>query len=156
MASSVVAVTAKLVLQLLKIMLVGLLGVNRCLELRCIPEGGWNCPYCKDKIELYGKVSNESSGGIRRITIRLTRYVKAPESEISGCAVCRAHDFSLSNFDERTVLLCDQELPKGKWFCCDDCSRIHAALQKLFRSGARVIPPPLSSTLNLKLIEKGD
>ncbi|KAF8397526.1 hypothetical protein HHK36_016444 [Tetracentron sinense] len=146
-----------------------------CLELQDVPEGDWYCPYCKDKFELGRKASSgESSNAVRPITIRLTRVVKAPETEIGGCVVCRGHDFSVSKFDERTVMLCDQcekefhvgclrdrglcdlkELPKGKWFCCEDCNRIHIALHNLIFSGAKMIPASMMTTINRKLIEKG-
>ncbi|KAE8658442.1 hypothetical protein F3Y22_tig00116971pilonHSYRG00486 [Hibiscus syriacus] len=83
----------------------------------------------------------------------MTRVVKAPEIEIGGCVICRDHDFSGSTFDDQTVILCDQceefhvgclrdsglcdlkEIPKNKWFCCDDCNRIHGALQSTVSSG---------------------
>ncbi|KAF9599068.1 hypothetical protein IFM89_033675 [Coptis chinensis] len=146
-----------------------------CLGLQCIPECEWCCPYCKDKLGIGRKTaSNESSGGARPITIRFTRVVKGPAAEIGGCVVCRAPDFSVLKFDERTVMLCDQcekeyhvgclrerglcdlkELPMGKWFCCEECSRIHAILQKLIFTGEKVIPASLSSRINKKLIEKG-
>ncbi|KAA8516458.1 hypothetical protein F0562_016751 [Nyssa sinensis] len=96
------------------------------------------------------------------------------ESEIGGCVVCRAHDFSVAKFDERTVLLCDQcekeyhvgclrvsglcdlkELPKDKWFCCTDCSRIHVALQNLVSNGVEMIPASVLNTINRKHVEKG-
>ncbi|OVA18304.1 zinc finger protein [Macleaya cordata] len=146
-----------------------------CLELQCIPEGDWFCPYCKDKIGAGGMAAfTESSGLSRPLTIRLTRVVRAPATDIGGCVVCRGHDFSVTRFNERTVMLCDQcekeyhvgclrdrglcdlkELPKGKWFCCEDCNRIHAALQDLIFCGPKVIPASLSSTIDKKLIEKG-
>ncbi|KAF6168513.1 hypothetical protein GIB67_015060 [Kingdonia uniflora] len=125
-----------------------------CLNLQCIPESDLYCPYCKDKTALSGEASfNESYDDVRPNTIRLTRVVKAPAPEIGGCVVCRAHDFSLSRFDERTVILCDQELPDGKWFCCGDCSRIHATLLESVASGAKAIPASLSSIINRSLIE---
>ncbi|RVW39662.1 hypothetical protein CK203_086032 [Vitis vinifera] len=85
-----------------------------------------------------------------------------------------AHDFSVSKFDDRTVMLCDQcekefhvgclrdsglcdlkELPKDKWFCCDDCSRVHVALQNLASRGPEMIPASVSSMINRKNLEKG-
>ncbi|KAF5193095.1 Acyl-CoA N-acyltransferase with RING/FYVE/PHD-type zinc finger domain-containing protein [Thalictrum thalictroides] len=146
-----------------------------CLDSQCAPEGNLCCPYCKDKIGIPGKVaSSESSGNVRPITIRLTRVVKAPATEIGGCVVCRAPDFSVMTFDERTVIICDQcekeyhvgclkerglsdlkELPKGKWFCCEHCSRIHATLHNLIFTGVKVIPPSMSNIIRRKLIEKG-
>ncbi|KAF8396750.1 hypothetical protein HHK36_018380 [Tetracentron sinense] len=146
-----------------------------CLELKDIPEGDWYCPYCKDKVEPGKKAaSGESSIAVRPITIRLTRVVKAPETDIGGCVVCRAHDFSVSKFDERTVMLCDQcekefhvgclrdrglcnleELPKGQWFCCEDCNKINFALNNLIFSGPKMISASMKSTLNRKLVEKG-
>ncbi|XP_043699760.1 uncharacterized protein LOC122650409 [Telopea speciosissima] len=134
-----------------------------CLELQNVPEGDWHCLYCKDKF-----------GSGRNAMIRLTSIVREPAIQIGGCAVCRAHDFVDKTFNERTVLLCDQcekefhveclrecglcdlkEIPKGKWFCCEDCNRIHRALQNLILRGAEMIPSAVSGVIKRKLIEKG-
>ncbi|CAL5433589.1 unnamed protein product [Camellia sinensis] len=85
-----------------------------------------------------------------------------------------AHNFSVENFDERTVTLCDQcekeyhvgclrdsglcdlkELPRDKWFCCDDYNRIHVALQNLVLVGAEMIPASVSYAIHRKHVEKG-
>ena len=39
-----------------------------------------------------------------------------------------------------------QELPKGHWFCCADCNRIHSALEKLVVHGEERL---LESSLNV-------
>ncbi|CAL5357813.1 unnamed protein product [Camellia sinensis] len=85
-----------------------------------------------------------------------------------------AHNFSVENFDERTVTLYDQcekeyhvgclrdsglcdlkELPRDKWFCCDDYNRIHVALQNLVLVGAEMIPASVSYAIHRKHVEKG-
>lgn len=146
-----------------------------CLDLESVPESDWHCPNCIDKLGPGRKTAaGESSTLMRPIVIRLTRVVKAPESEYGGCVVCRAHDFSVAKFDERTVMLCDQcerefhvgclrdsglcnleELPKDKWFCCDDCNKIHVALQNSVLRGAETIPASLFNTIFKKHAEKG-
>ncbi|RZC78682.1 hypothetical protein C5167_002882 [Papaver somniferum] len=145
-----------------------------CLELQCLPEGDWNCPYCDDKIQADGMSAFSESGVSRPLTIRLSRVVRAPAAEIGGCVVCRGHDFSVARFDERTVMLCDQcekeyhvgclrdhgfcdlkELPKGKWFCSEDCTSIHTALQALIFGWPKGVPASLTSIIDEKLIEKG-
>ncbi|XP_057497970.1 uncharacterized protein LOC130782604 isoform X2 [Actinidia eriantha] len=145
-----------------------------CLDLQCVPEGDWHCPFCRDKFGPGRKCAGESSNMGGPIIIRLTRVVKAPESETGGCVVCRAHDFSVAKFDERTVMLCDQcereyhvgclrdsglcdlkELPKDKWFCCNDCNRIHVAVQNLVLVGAEMIPASVSNKISRKHAEKG-
>ncbi|GFZ02301.1 acyl-CoA N-acyltransferase with RING/FYVE/PHD-type zinc finger domain-containing protein [Actinidia rufa] len=165
---------------------------------RAFHAGDWHCPYCRDKFGSGRRCAGESSNLGGPIIIRLTRVVKAPESETGGCVVCRgalcinpepqgwgtlcinlepqgrAHDFSVAKFDERTVMLCDQcereyhvgclrdsglcdlkELPKDKWFCCNDCNRIHVALQNLVLVGAEMIPASVSNKINRKHAEKG-
>ncbi|XP_026415714.1 increased DNA methylation 1-like isoform X2 [Papaver somniferum] len=126
-----------------------------CLELQCLPEGDWNCPYCDDKIQADGMSAFSESGVSRPLTIRLSRVVRAPAAEIGGCVVCRRHDFSVARFDERTVMLCDQELPKGKWFCSEDCTSIHTALQALIFGWPKGFPASLTTIIDEKLIEKG-
>ncbi|CAL5357836.1 unnamed protein product [Camellia sinensis] len=52
--------------------------------------------------------------------------------------------------------LCDlKELPRDKWFCCDDCIRIHVALQNLVLVGAEMIPASVSYAIHRKHVEKG-
>ncbi|CAL5376960.1 unnamed protein product [Camellia sinensis] len=47
------------------------------------------------------------------------------------------------------------ELPRDKWFCCDDCNRIHVALQNLVLVGAEMIPALVSYAIHRKHVEKG-
>ncbi|XP_050144680.1 uncharacterized protein LOC126620208 [Malus sylvestris] len=148
---------------------------SACLDLPLVPQGDWHCPDCRDKFEPGKKAAaGESSNIGRPIVIRLTRVFNAPEYEIGGCVVCRSQDFSAALFDERTVIICDQcekefhvgclrdsglcdlkELPKDKWFCCDDCNRIHSALQNLVFNGAEHVPAPLSDTIIRKHADRG-
>ncbi|CAL5437518.1 unnamed protein product [Camellia sinensis] len=52
--------------------------------------------------------------------------------------------------------LCDlKELPRDKWFCCDDYNRIHVALQNLVLVGAEMIPASVSYAIHRKHVEKG-
>ena len=48
-----------------------------------------------------------------------------------------------------------QELPKGKWFCCMDCSRIHSVLQKLLVHEAELLPDSQLDAIRKKYIDKG-
>ncbi|XP_027367214.1 uncharacterized protein LOC113873334 isoform X3 [Abrus precatorius] len=140
-----------------------------CLGSQCVPDSNWQCLNCRDNA-----VNGRESSIVRPIMIRLTRVDKTPEFEMGGCVVCREHDFSVAKFDERTVIICDQcekeyhvgclrdiglcelqELPKDKWFCCDDCNRIYVALQNSVAAGADIIPASLSESLVRKHEEKG-
>ncbi|XP_073272223.1 uncharacterized protein [Primulina huaijiensis] len=133
-----------------------------CLGLQSIPGDDWHCNYCIHKVGPGSKTSRES----KPIILRLTRVVKAPEFETGGCVACRSQDFSAVEFDDLTVILCDQcekeyhvgclrergmcdlkELPNGKWFCCDDCDKIFSTLQLLTSSRAEVIPTSVSAAI---------
>ncbi|ESQ52392.1 hypothetical protein EUTSA_v10016239mg [Eutrema salsugineum] len=146
-----------------------------CLKFQSMPEGTWYCSSCNDGTFSSKKATApDPSGNSKPIVIRLTRVVKAPESEIGGCVFCRSHDFSIGKFDDRTVILCDQcekeyhvgclrgnglcdlkEIPQEKWFCCNDCSRIHSAVQSSVSCGPQTIPPLLLDIICRKDREKG-
>ncbi|KAK4725016.1 hypothetical protein R3W88_027795 [Solanum pinnatisectum] len=140
-----------------------------CIGLQCTPTSGWLCSYCRDKFV----PGRKTAGDAGPIMIRLTRVVKAPESESGGCVVCRTPDFSVAKFDDRTVMLCDQcekeyhvgclresgrcdlkELPKDKWFCCNDCNKIYVVLQNCVLKGAEVIPAPAAAAVTKKHVQK--
>ncbi|XP_015055896.1 uncharacterized protein LOC107002398 isoform X1 [Solanum pennellii] len=140
-----------------------------CIGLQCTPTSGWLCSYCRDKFV----PGRKTAGDAGPIMIRLTRVVKAPESESGGCVVCRTPDFSVAKFDDRTVMLCDQcekeyhvgclresgrcdlkELPKDKWFCCNDCNKIYVVLQNCVLKGAEVIPAPAAAAVTKKQVQK--
>ena len=140
-----------------------------CLGFECVPETSWRCLNCRNSAG-----NGRESSMMTSSMIRLTRVDKAPEFEMGGCVVCRANDFSVSKFDERTVIICDQcekeyhvgclreiglceleELPKDKWFCCDDCNRIYVALQNSVFAGPAIIPVSLSELITRKHEEKG-
>ncbi|XP_010517021.2 PREDICTED: uncharacterized protein LOC104792538 [Camelina sativa] len=146
-----------------------------CLKFQSMPEGTWYCSSCNDgPVSCKKAPATDPSSNLKPIVIRLTRVVKAPESEIGGCVFCRSHDFSIGKFDDRTVILCDQcekeyhvgclranglcdlkEIPQDKWFCCSDCSRIHTAVQRSVSCGPQTIPTPLLDMIRRKDREKG-
>lgn len=66
-------------------------GLAVCLELQCVPEADWQCPYCKDYFGPGRKTTlgETAPSAPRPIFIRLKRVVKAPTTEIGGCVVCR-------------------------------------------------------------------
>ncbi|XP_076901496.1 uncharacterized protein LOC143555913 isoform X2 [Bidens hawaiensis] len=140
-----------------------------CLGLEGVSCEDWHCPYCRDNVGSGRKAAAES----RPIVIRQTRVVKAREYEAGGCVICRAHDFSVAKFDDRTVMLCDQcekeyhvgclresgrcdlkALPPDKWFCSDHCDMIHGTIQDVVVNGAASISGSIMSTINKKHIEK--
>lgn len=66
----------------------------------------------------------------------------------TSCCVVNSGSFFLNN----TSL---QELPKDKWFCCNDCDRIYGALSNLVVRGSDDIPSSESIKINRKLLDKG-
>ncbi|MBA0734743.1 hypothetical protein Gogos_018637, partial [Gossypium gossypioides] len=157
---------------------------KECASLPTIPHGRWYCKYCQNMLmreKCAEHNANAAAAGrilgvdaIEQITSRCVRIVKNIETELSGCTLCRACDFSKSGFGPRTVILCDQcekeyhigclrthkmadlrEIPKGKWFCCSDCGRIHSTLQKLLIHGAERLSDSLLDVLKKKYAEKG-
>eukprot|EP00850_Spirogloea_muscicola_P010718 SM000064S19740 [mRNA] locus=s64:270911:277448:+ [translate_table: standard] len=96
---------------------------------------------------------------------RCRRLLNELENVGGGCVICRCTDFTKGAFGERTIMLCDQcerefhvgclrdqdmadmkELPEDNWFCSNDCSSIHVALQDILEMG----PAPLD---NLRLAD---
>ncbi|KAK2655022.1 hypothetical protein Ddye_008074 [Dipteronia dyeriana] len=157
---------------------------KECASLPSVPRGDWYCKYCLNMFEREKFVAQNSNAvaagrvsGINPIeqrTSRCIRIVKNIEAELSGCVLCRGCDFSRSGFGPRTILLCDQcekefhvgclkkhkmadlrELPKGKWFCCMDCSRIHSVLQNLLVHEAELLPDSQLDAIRRKYIDKG-
>ncbi|OAY38104.1 uncharacterized protein LOC110626469 isoform X2 [Manihot esculenta] len=161
---------------------------RECLSIREIPDGKWYCKFCLNnfqKEKFVERNANAIAAGrvagvdpIEQITKRCIRIVKTLESEFGGCVLCRAHDFDKS-FGPRTVLLCDQcerefhvgclkdhnmedlkELPKGNWFCCTDCNRIHSALEKLVARGEERLPDSCLNVIKKKseenILENGN
>ncbi|XP_044495262.1 uncharacterized protein LOC123218096 isoform X2 [Mangifera indica] len=157
---------------------------KECASLSSIPQGDWYCNYCQNTFEREKFVSHNVNAVVAgrislidpvdQITKRCIRIVKNIEAELSGCVLCRACDFSKSGFGPRTILLCDQcekefhvgclkkhkmadlrELPKGKWFCCMDCSSINSVLQNLLVREAEKLSDSDLNDVKKKYSEKG-
>lgn len=157
---------------------------KECASLSSIPQGDWYCKYCQNMFERKRFVQHDANAvetgrvsgvdSIEQITKRCIRIVKNLEAELSGCLLCRGCDFSKSGFGPRTILLCDQcekefhvgclkkhkmadlrELPKGKWFCCMDCSRINSVLQNLLVQEAEKLPEFHLNAIKKKYAENG-
>ncbi|KAL9318272.1 hypothetical protein ACSQ67_014789 [Phaseolus vulgaris] len=100
-----------------------------CLGLQCVPDSGWRCLNCGDNAG-----NGRESSIVRPIMIRLTRVDKTPDFEMGGCVVCREHDFSVAKFDERTVIICDQD--DIQWRILSGKSRYPEHLPLLSRAAA--------------------
>ncbi|KAE8679392.1 Acyl-CoA N-acyltransferase with RING/FYVE/PHD-type zinc finger domain isoform 4 [Hibiscus syriacus] len=156
---------------------------KECASLSTV-HGHWYCTYCQNMFMREKCVENNANAvaagrilgvdAIEKITSRCIRIVENIKAELSGCALCRACDFSKSGFGPRTVLLCDQcekeyhigclrthkmadlrEIPRGMWFCTSDCSRIHSTLQKLLICGSEKLPDSFLVVIKKKHVEKG-
>ncbi|CAN1307966.1 Increased DNA methylation 1 [Linum perenne] len=136
-----------------------------CASLPSIPRGDWYCHYCESMFEkerfaeqnpdavAAGRIPGVDP--IEEITQRCMRIVKNIEAELSGCVLCRGHDFSRSGFGPRTIILCDQELPEGEWFCCSECSTIHSSLQNLLTCGGEKLSDSHLNAIKSKDAENG-
>ncbi|CAJ1890640.1 unnamed protein product [Sphenostylis stenocarpa] len=171
----------------------GLLARNResklpirreCAALSSIPSGDWYCQFCQNMFQREKFVAHNANAvaagrvegvdPIKQITNRCIRIVKDIETELSGCALCRAVDFSRSGFGPRTIILCDQcekeyhvgclrdhkmaylkELPEGNWLCCNGCTKIHYTLDNLLVRGAERLPESILGVIKKKQGEKG-
>ncbi|KAL6952659.1 hypothetical protein U1Q18_043385, partial [Sarracenia purpurea var. burkii] len=92
---------------------------------------------------------------IEEITKRCIRIVKNPDDdEVIACVLCRGYDFRKSGIGPFTIIVCDQELPKGKCFCCIDCRRIYSTLQNLLIRGEEKIPGSLLDVIKRKREDK--
>ncbi|KAL7175247.1 hypothetical protein ACSBR2_028952 [Camellia fascicularis] len=160
------------------------LSYRECVSLPSIPSGTWYCKYCENMFQKEKFVEHNANAvaagriagidPLEQITKRCIRIVETTETDVGGCALCRGHGFSKSVFGPQTVILYDQcekeyhigclkehkmddlqELPKGKWFCCMDCNRVHSALQNLVVSGEQKFQDSLLSIIKKKLEEKG-
>ncbi|OVA19479.1 Pectinesterase [Macleaya cordata] len=155
-----------------------------CVGQSSIPQGDWYCPYCQNMFQRERSCASNANAmaagrvegvdPIEQISKRCIRIVETTETEVGGgCTLCRCHGFSKSGFGPRTVIICDQcekefhvgclkdhkmadleELPKGNWFCCSDCCRIHTALQKLIIRGSEKLPDSLLTVVKKKREEK--
>nr|GEU82865.1 zinc finger, PHD-type [Tanacetum cinerariifolium] len=121
---------------------------------------------------------------LEEITKRCIRVVANPEVGEPGgvpskkgapaCVLCKALDFSKTGFGPRTVIICDQcekeyhvgclkehkmddlkALPKGEWFCCGDCNKIHTSLGELVAGGEKRLPDTSMGAIKKKQVEKG-
>lgn len=55
----------------------------------------------------------------------------------------------------RLKMVVYQELPQGMWFCCEECDRINATLEKLVVSGEEELPDTPLNVLTKKQNEEG-
>ncbi|KAI7738255.1 hypothetical protein M8C21_000396, partial [Ambrosia artemisiifolia] len=138
-----------------------------------VPQGTWYCKYCQNMFQKEKFVERnenaraagrvEGSDPIAEITKRCIRIVENPvggsgapaKRGAPACVLCRAHDFSKSGFGPRTVIICDQALPKGEWFCGADCNKIHTCLENLVADGLKTLPEASLGAIKKKQVEQG-
>ncbi|XP_075493034.1 uncharacterized protein LOC142530967 isoform X1 [Primulina tabacum] len=155
-----------------------------CVPLSSIPQGKWYCKYCENMFQK-AKVAKLNANAIaagrvagvdplEEIKQRCIRIVGILEADVGGCALCRDHDFSAVEFNDSTVIICDQcekeyhvgclrenkiadlkELPENEWFCCNECLTTKATLQKLISDGEQMLPQPVLDIVKKKYEEKG-
>ncbi|EAZ02450.1 hypothetical protein OsI_24553 [Oryza sativa Indica Group] len=132
---------------------------RECVGFTTIPRGTWCCRYCENRQQRESSLAynhNAIAAGridgidpMEQIFTRSIRIATTPVTGFGGCALCRLHDFSKKKFSARTVLLCDQALPEGAWYCTADCVRISETLKDLLSRGAEPI-----SSVDVEIIKR--
>ncbi|KAJ4778440.1 Acyl-CoA N-acyltransferase with RING/FYVE/PHD-type zinc finger protein [Rhynchospora pubera] len=140
-----------------------------CVGLKDIPEGQFFCRLCKPSKRVDG-----NNGQVEQIVKQCTRIAIAPETSVGGCVLCKVPGFCATEFNDETMLLCDQcdkeyhigclrknniadfkKLPDEDWFCTGDCKRIHEAIRKAVLAGAMQPEPSDLDVVRRKRSEKG-
>uniref|UniRef100_A0A7N0ZV51 PHD-type domain-containing protein n=1 Tax=Kalanchoe fedtschenkoi TaxID=63787 RepID=A0A7N0ZV51_KALFE len=152
-------------------------GCPRSFHEDCAPSisthnGIWYCRICESNQK--GKFDNPNAlaagrvpgvDPMEQIINRSIRIIQVGEVEIGGCILCRSPTFD-KEFGSHTVIICDQcereyhvgclkdhgiadlkEEPKGDWFCCQGCERIHSSVLKLVANGEERLPDSLLSAI---------
>uniref|UniRef100_A0A0D9WUF7 PHD-type domain-containing protein n=1 Tax=Leersia perrieri TaxID=77586 RepID=A0A0D9WUF7_9ORYZ len=137
---------------------------RECVGFTTTPKGTWCCRYCENRQQRESCLAynnNAIAAGridgidpMEQIFTRSIRVATTPITGFGGCALCRLHDFSKKKFSARTVLLCDQALPEGAWYCTADCVRISETLKDLVIRGAEPIPSVDAEVIKRKHEEK--
>ncbi|XP_073144527.1 uncharacterized protein [Henckelia pumila] len=155
-----------------------------CIRQPSIPQEKWYCKYCENMFQKANAAklnANAIAAGrvagvdpLEEIKQRCIRIVGILEADVGGCALCRGHDFSAAEFNDSTVIICDQcekeyhvgclrehkiddlkELPENEWFCCTECLTTNSTLQKLISDGEQMLPQPFLDIVRMKCEEKG-
>ncbi|PWA78440.1 Zinc finger, FYVE/PHD-type [Artemisia annua] len=85
---------------------------------------------------------------------KIAKRRKKIASGAFACVLCRAYDFVEGHcFHDRTSIICDQELPKDKWYCTLVCEDIHHQLKILIRYLPVKVPDYLLDLIRKKLKE---
>ncbi|KZV30763.1 hypothetical protein F511_40713 [Dorcoceras hygrometricum] len=155
-----------------------------CVRRGSIPQEKWYCKYCENMFQRANVAklnANAIAAGrvagfdpLEEIRQRCIRILGILEADVGGCALCRGHDFSAVEFNDSTVIICDQcekeyhvgclrehkiddmkELPDNEWFCCTECLATNSILQKLISDGEQILPQPVLDIVKKKCEEKG-
>ncbi|XP_039130590.1 uncharacterized protein LOC120266985 isoform X2 [Dioscorea cayenensis subsp. rotundata] len=144
-----------------------------CLDIQCLPEGEWRCPYCTESFsETTSTVT--ASCATQPLSVHSKRILKAPTNFLGGCAFCKGFSSCQDNFSAETVLFCYQcvkeyhvgclkkqrfcdlkDIPLSKWFCSAECDRIHVALERFVLKGPLAVPWSLITMMKSKTRDIG-
>ncbi|XP_078174492.1 uncharacterized protein LOC144568129 isoform X2 [Carex rostrata] len=103
--------------------------------------------------------------------LRLKRVLKSLKGVIACCTICKESYASLGDeADPKLIIFCNQcerayhvgclenqetfeieDVFKGTWFCCTDCTRVHKCLTNICALGARPVPAPFLDLLKRPL-----
>ncbi|XP_076950112.1 increased DNA methylation 1-like [Bidens hawaiensis] len=126
---------------------------RECAREPSIRRGKWQCKYCQRSLKVKGKSADSlaAGGATGNEPVARRSGMKPVENIVLGaCVLCSCHEFSKNGFNNQTVIVCDQcekeyhigclrkhnmadlkKLPKGDWFCRNDCKRINSLLKNL-------------------------
>ncbi|CAI9289519.1 unnamed protein product [Lactuca saligna] len=113
---------------------------KECVSDTSAPQEKWFCKYCRNSM----KLQHSEFDQIEKIA---KRCIQIDKCDLVACCICRGYDFTTEGFDDRTVIVCDQELPSGNWFCSVDCGILNFILERLVECGPVKVPHSLTGLI---------